>query len=172
MFLAMLRRDSSPSYGRRRRARVPTQRTKLSHYGHGCGAYVKKPLWLRWHACPCGIGPEQRDLYSAFLAAHRERADLPSLSCPGPLGACGDATAEQQERPPSNVRMRGRSCPNVWVFPVPERVCPNVLATPGKRLASRAGTRKRWQVSKNLPALRRERLRKSSSAYSSKAPCC
>jgi hypothetical protein len=37
--------------------------------------------------------------------------DLPSLSCPGPLGACGDATAEQQERPPSNARMRGRSAP-------------------------------------------------------------
>jgi hypothetical protein len=51
-----------------------------------------------------------------------ESPDLPSLSCPGPLGACGDATAEQQERPPSNVRMRGRSCPKAWVFPVPERV--------------------------------------------------
>jgi hypothetical protein len=27
---------------------------------------VKKPLWQRWHACPCGIGPIQRDLYSAL----------------------------------------------------------------------------------------------------------
>src|SRR5262249_36114129 len=35
--------------------------------------------------------------------------DLPSLSCPGDLGECGDATAEQQERQPSNARMRGRS---------------------------------------------------------------
>src|SRR5215831_15762835 len=27
---------------------------------------VKKPLWQRWHQCPCGIGPIQRDLYSAL----------------------------------------------------------------------------------------------------------
>src|SRR5258708_15991275 len=30
---------------------------------------VKKPLSQRWHQCPCGIGPVQRDLYAAFLAS-------------------------------------------------------------------------------------------------------
>src|SRR5262249_26236032 len=36
---------------------------------HGCGQCVPKPLWQRWHHCDCGIGPIQRDLSSAFLAA-------------------------------------------------------------------------------------------------------
>ncbi len=63
---------------------VPTRSTKLSQYCHGCGAFVKKPLWQRWHQCPCGVGPVQRDLYSAFLAA---------LVCPvcHSLGRCGGA---------------------------------------------------------------------------------
>ena len=33
-----------------------------------------------WHQCPCGIGPVQRDLYSAFLAAYLDPAD-PIPSC-------------------------------------------------------------------------------------------
>jgi hypothetical protein len=33
-------------------------------------------LWQRWHECVCGIGPIQRDLYSAFLAAYLEPADV------------------------------------------------------------------------------------------------
>ncbi len=53
---------------------VPTNSTKLSQYCHGCGAFVSKPLWQRWHQCPCGIGPVQRDLYSAFLAAFLDPA--------------------------------------------------------------------------------------------------
>ncbi|WP_207229310.1 hypothetical protein [Ktedonosporobacter rubrisoli] len=48
---------------------VSTFHTKLSQYCHGCGTYVKKPLVQRWHHCPCGIGPIQRDLYSACLLA-------------------------------------------------------------------------------------------------------
>jgi len=59
---------------------VPTRSTKLSQYCHGCGACVPKPLWQRWHQCPCGIGPVQRDLYSAFLAAYLDPAD-PIPSC-------------------------------------------------------------------------------------------
>ena len=41
---------------------------------------MKKPLWQRWHVCSCGIGPIQRDLYSAFLAAYLDLAD-PFPSC-------------------------------------------------------------------------------------------
>jgi hypothetical protein len=59
---------------------VPTRTTKLSQYCHGCGAFVPKPLSQRWHQCPCGIGPVQRDLYSAFLAAYLDPAD-PIPSC-------------------------------------------------------------------------------------------
>src|SRR6266566_822474 len=54
---------------------VPTRSTQLSQYCHGCGERVKKPLSQRWHHCPCGIGPIQRDLYSAFLAAYLQAPD-------------------------------------------------------------------------------------------------
>ncbi len=53
---------------------VPTCTTKLSQFCHGCGTFVPKPLWQRWHECPCGIGPVQRDLYSAFLTAYLDPA--------------------------------------------------------------------------------------------------
>jgi len=59
---------------------VPTRSTKLSQFCHGCGTFVPKPLWQRWHQCPCGVGPVQRDLYSAFLAAFLDPAD-PIPSC-------------------------------------------------------------------------------------------
>jgi len=59
---------------------VPTLSTKLSQYCQGCGRVVKKPLSQRWHQCPCGVGPVQRDLYSAFLAAFLDPAD-PNPSC-------------------------------------------------------------------------------------------
>ena len=45
-----------------------TYKTKLSQACHGCGVYVKKSLSKRWHDCSCGVGPVQRDLYSAYLA--------------------------------------------------------------------------------------------------------
>ena len=58
-----------------------TNTTRLSQYCHGCGIYVKKPLSQRWHHCACGIGPVQRDLYSAWLAAHLDPADTtPSIA--------------------------------------------------------------------------------------------
>jgi hypothetical protein len=44
-----------------------------------CPHNLKKPLSERWHQCACGIGPVQRDLYSAFLAAYLDPPDyLPS----------------------------------------------------------------------------------------------
>jgi hypothetical protein len=55
---------------------VPTRSTKLSQFCHGCGQTVKKPLSQRWHQCACGVGPVQRDLYSAFLAAYLDPADF------------------------------------------------------------------------------------------------
>ncbi len=59
----------------------PTRSTKLSQYCHGCKTYVKKPLSQRWHECACGTGPVQRDLYSAWLAAHLDPANnIPSIA--------------------------------------------------------------------------------------------
>jgi len=47
-----------------------TRTTKLSQLCHACGSLTKKPLSQRWHKCECGLGPVQRDLYSAWLASH------------------------------------------------------------------------------------------------------
>jgi transposase len=57
----------------------PTRSTKLSQYCHGCKTHAKKSLSERYHQCACGVGPIQRDLYSAFLAAYLDPPDyLPS----------------------------------------------------------------------------------------------
>jgi hypothetical protein len=60
---------------------VQTHQTKLSQFCHGCGKTVKKSLSQRWHVCECRVGPIQRDLYSAFLAAHLDTKNaLPSCA--------------------------------------------------------------------------------------------
>jgi transposase len=79
MFIALLRRTVASTGGTL--IEVQTHQTKLSQFCHGCGKTVKKPLSQRWHVCECGVGPIQRDLYSAFLAAHQDTAnDLPSCA--------------------------------------------------------------------------------------------
>jgi transposase len=79
MFLAWLKRTVASTGGILRE--VPTRQTKLSQYCHGCGTYTKKPLKERWHTCPCGVGPVQRDVYSAFLAAHLNlKTNIPSIA--------------------------------------------------------------------------------------------
>ena len=79
MFLAHLRRTVAKTGGIL--SEVSAFQTKLSQYCHGCKRYVNKPLSQRWHECPCGVGPVQRDLYSAFLLAYLEPEDtIPSIS--------------------------------------------------------------------------------------------
>ncbi len=79
MFLEHLRRTVARTGGILHE--VPTTTTKLSQYCHGCGRYKKKPLSQRWHHCACGIGPVQRDLYSAFLCCHLDlRTLVPSIA--------------------------------------------------------------------------------------------
>jgi putative transposase len=68
MFLDLLRRKAGSAGGQL--VEFPTRTTRLSQTCHGCGAIVKKSLSQRSHTCPCGVGPVQRDLYSAFLARH------------------------------------------------------------------------------------------------------
>jgi len=46
---------------------LPTS-LRLSQTCHGCGEVVRKPLRIRVHQCSCGVGPVQRDAYSAWLA--------------------------------------------------------------------------------------------------------
>jgi hypothetical protein len=79
MFIELLKRTVARTGGILHE--VSTHSTKLSQYCHGCHCYVKKKLSERWHQCPCGIGPVQRDLYSAFLAAHLDpRTLVPSIA--------------------------------------------------------------------------------------------
>ena len=78
MFIAQLRRTVASTGGTL--VEVPTRTTKLSQFCHGCGKTLKKPLAQRWHQCACGVGPVQRDLYSAFLAAYLDPAE-PVPSC-------------------------------------------------------------------------------------------
>src|SRR2546421_2666512 len=74
MFIDRLRRTVASTGGTLHE--VPTRSTKLSQFCHGCGKTVKKPLSQRFHQCACGVGPAQRDLYSAFLAAYLDPADF------------------------------------------------------------------------------------------------
>jgi len=79
MFLEHLRRTVAKTGGIL--SEVSAFQTKLSQHCHGCKRYVNKPLSQRWHHCPCGVGPVQRDLYSAFLLAYLEPEDtIPSIS--------------------------------------------------------------------------------------------
>ena len=79
LFVAHLRRLVAKTGGTL--VEVSAFKTKLSQYCHQCGQYVKKPRSQRWHACSCGLGPVQRDLYSAFLLAYLEpEQNIPSVT--------------------------------------------------------------------------------------------
>jgi hypothetical protein len=74
MFLEHLKRLVASTGGTL--VEIPTRAARLSQFCHGRGTCVKKPLSQRWHQCSCGVGPIQRDLYSAFLAAYLQANTL------------------------------------------------------------------------------------------------
>jgi hypothetical protein len=79
MFVAHLARIVAKTGGTL--TEISAFKTKLSQYCHQCGHYVKKARSQRWHHCACGLGPVQRDLYSAFLLAHLEpEQTIPSIT--------------------------------------------------------------------------------------------
>jgi hypothetical protein len=81
MFAAHLTRIVAKTGGTLREASA--YQTRLSQYCHQCRQYHKKPRSQRWHQCPCGFGPVQRDLYSAFLLAYLEpQQTIPSITQP------------------------------------------------------------------------------------------
>ena len=81
MFVAHLARRVAKTGGTL--TEVSTFQTRLSQYCHQCGQYHKKARSQRWHRCPCGFGPVQRDLYSAFLLAYLEPGQtIPSITQP------------------------------------------------------------------------------------------
>ena len=74
MFVAQLKRTVASTGGIL--IEVSPRQAKLSQFCHGCGRHFKKPLSQRWHECACGVGPVQRDLYSAFLASTLDQDHL------------------------------------------------------------------------------------------------
>ncbi len=64
-FVAFLRRKAGNAG-----AEVDEFSTRTTHLSQVClcGKIAKKPLSQRWHVCECGVGPIQRDLFSAWLA--------------------------------------------------------------------------------------------------------
>src|SRR5258708_17444012 len=65
LFVAHLRRKAANAGAEVYEFNTPTTRLSQTCL---CGATEKKPLSLRWHVCECGVGPTQRDLFSAWLA--------------------------------------------------------------------------------------------------------
>ncbi|WP_244422006.1 hypothetical protein [Ktedonobacter racemifer] len=93
MFLAHLTRIVAKTGGTLHEASA--YQTRLSQYCQKSGQYHKKPRSERWHQCPCGFGPVQRDLYSAFAAFLPGTAANDPLSHPACLGRCGAAPASR-----------------------------------------------------------------------------
>lgn len=66
MFIDRLRRKAERAGGGL--IEFSTRSTKLSQTCHGCKPLRKKKLSERIHECGCGVGPVQRDLYTAYLS--------------------------------------------------------------------------------------------------------
>ena len=153
MFIALLKRTVARTGGTL--AEVPTRTTKLSQFCHGCGQLVPKPLWQRWHQCPCG-GPIQRDLYSAFLAAYLDPPDfLPSCAqrVRRRLGRSG-------ARPAGSIRASRSTCKcgaapaSLLRYPRVGARLPKVLVEPHKSLfPSCEGKLETWKQGEEPPGL-------------------
>jgi hypothetical protein len=135
---------------------VPTGRAKLSQFCHGCGRCVKKPLSQRWHHCACGVGPVQRDLYSAYLASTLDQAHL--------IPSCARAVIPWEA---SEARLRaahervvqraneGQSLPRSFGIPRAGARRPSSLSEPTQEPAFllRQGRLEAWKDHSEPPAL-------------------
>ena len=91
----------------------PTRPTRLSQICL-CGTLAKKPLAQRWHVCDCGVGPVQRDVFSAWLArfvenerldAGRAKAAWPSVDARLRAASSAIQPAMGQGNPPNRHRI-------------------------------------------------------------------
>ncbi len=73
LFASELKRKTNDAGGKA--VEFATKSTKLSRVCI-CGTVREKGLSQRWHICDCGIGPVQRDLFSAWLATFVEAGKL------------------------------------------------------------------------------------------------
>jgi hypothetical protein len=154
MFVAQLRRTVARTGGTL--IEVPTRQAKLSQFCHGCGRHVKKPLSQRWHHCPCGVGPVQRDLYAAFLASTLS-ADHLIPSCAQAVIPWESAEARLQAAH-ARVLQRakeGQSLPRSMGVPRARARRPQSLgeATPELLFLSRRGRVEAWKRRSEPPRL-------------------
>ena len=155
MFLEILRRTVASTGGTL--VEVPTHAPSCRNIVMAVAPTSRSRSLCAGTQCPCGIGPVQRDLYSAFLAAHLDvQTFLPSIaqdlweSAETRLRAAIEATIQRANA--------GQVLPQSMGIPRAGARLPESLVTPSKSLAS-PGTRKSWHATKNLPAFRRESLR-------------
>ncbi len=119
---------------------VPTRSTKLSQYCHGCGKFVKKPLSQRWHQCAWGIGPVQRDLYAAFLAAYLDPTHpVPSHAQYQRYWEGAEAHLRAAWEGVYQRAKEGQVWPRSFASPEPERVCLEVQANQHKSQSCSSG---------------------------------
>jgi transposase len=154
MFVTQLRRTVASTGGTL--VEVPTRSSKLSQFCHGCGRQVKKPLAQRWHQCACGVGPIQRDLYSAFLAAFLDPADpIPSCAryaaywegAEARLRAAHERVIQRAIEGQSLPRSMGLACAGVRRPESPNE------ATPGPAFLLKGGRLAAWKHRSEPPRL-------------------
>jgi hypothetical protein len=111
MFIELLRRTGA-AYGRHPGRASPRTQPDSRSSVMAAESLVPKPLWQRWHACPCGIGPIQRDLYSALTFRLSGSSRSASLVCPVPgvTLKVGSPACRQHTSTMSNARVRGSLC--------------------------------------------------------------
>jgi hypothetical protein len=135
---------------------VPTRTTALSHWCHGCGKRVKKPLSQRWHQCECGVGPVQRDLSSACLAASLDPAD-PTPSCARYQGYWEGAEARLRAAHERTLQRanEGQILPRSMGIPRAGARLPKNLSepTPEPALLAQAGRLEAWTERSEPPLL-------------------
>jgi putative transposase len=113
LLVQMLRRKAQACGGQL--IEFSTQHTKCSQLCHGCGTYKKKPLSQRLHTCACGVGPVDRDVYSAFLAYHVDLAsqtvDIGAARAAFAALQCGAEDIQAQYQAASALPSQGTPSP-------------------------------------------------------------
>jgi hypothetical protein len=123
-----------------------TRSTKLSQYCHGCGRYERKPLSQRWHTCPCGIGPVQRDLYAAFLATYLEAPDYrPSCARYEPYWEGAEARLRAAQERLEERAKEGQVLPRSMGMPRAGARLPKSPGEPTQELVFRRGRLEAWK---------------------------
>ena len=131
-----------------------TRSTKLSQYCHGCGRYEHKPLSQRWHTCPCGIGPVQRDLYAAFLATYLEAPDYrPSCARYEPYWEGAEARLRAAQERLEERAKEGQVLPRSMGMPRAGARLPKSPGEPTQELVFRRGRLEAWKDRSEPPVL-------------------